>query len=336
MQRKKIASEVDDGGGAYFSAPTKIECISSGCATLDCVLGGGWPLGRIANIVGDKSTGKTLLAIEACANFAKQYPTGKIWYCEAEAAFDKDYARALGLPLDRVEFVECFTVEDLFEDLTKRTDEHPDDTPGLYIQDSLDALSDRAELKRGIDEGTYGAEKAKKMSQLFRRLNKRCSQKRFCVMIISQVRENIGVTFGRSVTRSGGKALDFYASQVLWLAHLGYITRQRSGIERKIGINVRARCDKNKVGLPYRDCEFPIIFGYGIDDVAACTDWLQDVKRLEEVTDLDYKTFKKGLGLIEAHEFDQVRTLLAEAVVKAWYEIEDSFLPKRLKYGEGQ
>ena len=82
MPRVRLEEEVEVAeGGNYFSSPkTNIKFIKSGCKTLDCVLGGGWALGRIANIVGDKSTGKTLQAIEACATFAKDYPTGKIWY----------------------------------------------------------------------------------------------------------------------------------------------------------------------------------------------------------------------------------------------------------------
>src|ERR1019366_4415396 len=92
--------------------------------------------------------------------------------------------------------------------------------PGLYILDSLDALSDRAELERKIDEPSFGAGKAKQMSQLFRRLIRKINKTDVAVIIISQIRDNIGVRFGDKTTRSGGHALDFYASQVLKLAHL--------------------------------------------------------------------------------------------------------------------
>ena len=125
-----------------------------GGTILDCVLGGGWAYNRVSNIVGDKSTGKTLLAIEACANFARLNPRSRIVYAECEASFDEDYAERLGLPLDRVDFPEDLdTVEDLFEDLESRLD-----TPSrlMYVIDSLDAISDRAEQGRKIDQGTYG------------------------------------------------------------------------------------------------------------------------------------------------------------------------------------
>src|SRR3990167_1383032 len=128
----------------YFpGAGRKLKFISTGCTTLDCVVSGGWPLGRIVNIVGDKSTGKTLLAIEAAANFARQFPKGKIWYRESEAAFDEDYATQLGLPVKQVDFGDdglgtiWDTIEDIFEDLDKQlTRLKKLNVPGLYIIDS--------------------------------------------------------------------------------------------------------------------------------------------------------------------------------------------------------
>src|SRR5258708_1816883 len=109
------------GGGMYFAAPAAaVDFIASGCKLLDCVIGGGWPLGRIVNIVGDRSTGKTLLAMEAMANFLTRYPKGKAYYRETEAAFDKEYAMALGIPMDRVDMEETpDTVEAVFEDLER-------------------------------------------------------------------------------------------------------------------------------------------------------------------------------------------------------------------------
>lgn len=322
-------------GGAYFASPKKdIQFISSGCKILDCVLGGGYPLGRVVNLVGDKSTGKTLLAIEACANFAKEYE-GQIWYAEAEAAFDKGYAEALGLPIDRVEFAEdIYTVEDWYEHLDKVLSEKDKDEPGLYILDSLDALSDRAEQQRKIDEGTYGANKPKQLGQLFRRLVQKIEAHNITVLVISQTRDAIGVMFGEKHTRSGGRALDFYASQVLWLAQVGTLKKTVAKVDRPVGIRVKAKCKKNKVGLPLRECEFQIKFGFGIDDVAANLEWLESVDKLNLVGLEKGKLgfFLKKVEQYDAESYKAFREKLAQVVESEWYRIEREFIPTRRKY----
>lgn len=331
MPRPKL----NRGGGSYFAAPsTDVEFVSSGCGLLDCVLGGGWPLGRIANIVGDKSTGKTLLAIEAFANFDNAFSGGGLFYNEAESAFDKPYAKALGLPVSAVEFVEgCETVEQLFDDLEakcKLLRKHP----GLYILDSLDALTDKAEMERGIAEGTYGGTKAKQMSQLFRRIVRQLRQSRMLVIIISQVRDNIGVTFGAKYSRSGGRALDFYASQVLYLAQVATLRKTISKQNRAVGVTIKAKCTKNKIGLPLRECQFDIRFGYGVDDVAASIAWLGEVGQLERVGMNGAKVpgFLKRFESLSPEEAVQERIRVDAAVRVAWSGIEQDFLPKRSKY----
>ena len=334
----------DEKVGNYFVAPTpNVEMLTTGAALLDCVLGGGYPVGRIVNIVGDKSSGKTLLAIEACANFAAQYPTGKIFYNEAEAAFDEGYAATLGMPLDRVQFSEdCLTVEKVFEDLTSRLKSLKKDERALYILDSLDALSDQAELDRDIDEGSFGAAKAKKLSELFRRLVQEVEKKSMLIIIISQVRDNIGVMFGEKHTRSGGRALDFYSSQIIWLSQKGKIEKTIKGVKRVIGVDVKALCKKNKVGMPFRDCEFPLRFAFGIDDVGANIDWLRDVGRLDLIerapgdskaeTDKIIRDIKAEFDELPQHEYDATRAQLADIVKGLWAEIEKDFLPTRTKY----
>jgi recombination protein RecA len=305
----------EQGGGLYFAGPKEnIQFIRTGCTLLDCVLGGGWALGRTSNVVGDKSTGKTLLAMEAIANIFQQYPDARVRYNEAESAFDADYARALGIPFDRVEFKEdCKTVEELYDDVDNWIkNELKKRQPALYILDSVDALSDAGEMERDFGEATYGGGKAKQFSQFFRRKIQELKETNCHLMFISQTRDNIGAMFGEKHTRSGGKALDFYASQILWLAHLGILKRTVQKVERPVGVKIKARCKKNKVGLPFRDCEFEITFGYGIEDAKASHAWL---KELADVT---------------KHDGDALR----EYVLKKWSGIETSFLPTRRKYGE--
>lgn len=316
-RRVRLAKEesIANPGGLYFSsAKENIQFIHTGCTLLDLVLGGGWALGRIVNVVGDRSTGKTLVAMEAIANFFRQYQNGDCWYNEAESAFDSDYARALGIPFDRVNYKQdCTTVEELYEhiDAVVFNKKRHASRPGFYIIDSLDALSDKAEMSRGIDEGSFGAAKAKKLSEFFRRTTQRLKTTNTCLMVISQVRDAIGVMFGEKHSRSGGKALDFYVSQALWLANIEALKQEISKIKRQVGVRIRARCKKNKVALPFRECEFNIKFGYGIDDTSASLEFLE----------------KLGVSANGVSP-----DALRELVVKHWYSIEKGFLPTERKY----
>ena len=334
--------KVPERNGLYFAKTKKgnLELISSGCFLLDCVIGGGWPLGRMSNVVGDQASGKTLLAIEACANFIQQYPDGKIIYLEAEAAFDEDYAEALGMPVKSVNFIadelEDFTIESWYEHMVKTIEElKKSKVPCLYIVDSLDALSDRAEKERAIDKGSYGANKPKMIGQLFRRLVKEMEKTRIHLMIISQTRDNIGVTFGEQKTRTGGRAMDFYASQIVWLAQIKKLKKTIKKQERTYGVQVRARCKKNKIGLPFREAEFPIIFGYGVDEIEAMLTWLDSVDGSVE----QWEAYKEGRGTIASgiKKLPREQRLPVVAELKAkvaelWEEIEVRFLPTESKY----
>lgn len=321
---------------------SQVRCIPTGCALLDCVLGGGWARGRVVNIVGDKAVGKSLLAIEACANFHRQEPRGKIYYREAEAAFDESYAETLGLPEDAVDFgpegidTVWDTIEDIFEDLERCLDYcKAHNVPGLYIVDSLDALSSRAELSRDIDKGTFGLEKQKMLGTLFRKLVRRVKKQDFCVIIVSQIRDKIGFVVGDKHTRSGGKALDFYASQIVWLSHLGIINQTVKGVKRAVGVRIKAKCKKNKVGKPFRECEFTISFGFGVEDVLAGVDWLQSVKatgRLGLTSQKEIDAFLDAADAAEGAELEAVRNKVREAVFAEWEQVEGRFAPKRRKY----
>lgn len=324
---------------SYFASKESknLEWVSSGCSLMDCVLGGGYVLGRMVNIVGDKSTGKTLLAIEASANFKRSYPDGVIRYTETEAAFDEGYAEALGMPTGCVDFATGIrTVEEFFEDLEKTLKEL-NGRPGLYILDSLDALSDKAEQERKIDDGSYGGSKPKKLGELFRRMVKQIEESRLLLVVISQIRDKIGVTFGERHTRSGGKALDFYASHIIWLHELQKLKRTISNVERVYGISIRAKCKKNKVGLPFRECDMPIIFGYGVDDLTAGVEWLLEIKRDDLVAELGmskagYKVRINNLRSKGGAEAAELRSRIASVVRSEWEKIETSFLPAAKKY----
>ena len=313
--------ETATAGGLYFTSEKEnLQFIRTGCTMLDCVLGGGWIIGRMVNLVGDKSTGKTLLAMEAAANFIKQYPEGDVQYKECEWAFDPEYASALGIPMDRITLDQggLTTIEDLMRDVDILLDAKDGaTTPTLYIVDSLDALSDEAEMDREVGKGNYGAAKAKMLSEFFRTRNPRLSKSNVCLLVVSQVRDNLNAgMFGKKHLRSGGKALDFYASQVIWLYNMGMTKRTRSKVERVVGVKVKAKNDKNKVSLPYRECEFAITFGFGVEDIQASRDWLKEV------------------GDKEAPAPEAGDAALRKYVIDKWNSIESGFIPTRRKYGE--
>lgn len=351
MERKKIKDDkAEKGGGRYFSqadadGDSRVELFTSGCPVLDCAVSGGrggaFARGRITNLVGDKSTGKTLLGTEATINYARLYPDDEIYYCEAESAFDKGYAAEQGMPLDRVKFPSddnpFETVEDFFEFLQGRDGKGgvlaqcvKRKRGALVVLDSLDALSDRDELDREIDKGSYGAGKAKKMSQLFRRLIRKIEAAGVTVIIISQLRDKLNVTFGETKTRTGGRALDFYASAVIWLAQTGKIKKVKNKIERKVGVEIFAQVKKNKIAKPYREAKFPILFDYGVDDIGSSIEWLKEVGRLDEIGDLPVDRDK--WDKMEEEEFTKGRKRLRKIVRTAWKEVEATFVPKRRKY----
>jgi len=341
MVKKRSRSRIKvKSGGKYFEEESLIDCsfIHTGSTLLDLVLGGGWARGRVANIVGDKSSGKTLLAIEACANFNISEPEGNIFYMESEAAFDKMFAKSLGMPIDKINFIEdCLTVEDFFKAVTAAAELCADSKKkGLFVLDSLDALSDKAEMDRGIDEGSFGASKAKKLSEMFRRVTRTLQKVDMSVIVISQVRDNIGVTFGRKTKRSGGKALDFYASQVLYLSEKKKINKTVKGIIRATGIEVRAKVDKNKVGMPFRECDFTITFGYGIDSVASGLQFLASSGELSKVNrKLNKKNVARFLSStikLSNKEYAKLQQRVDNVCRKAWVKIEEGFKPSRSKY----
>lgn len=336
----KLAPKAEKAG-AYFTVPTDLERFSSGCAVLDCALGGGWCLGRMENVIGDKSTAKTGLAIEAAANFWRAYPKGHICYRESEHAFDRAYARTMGFPDTARMWEQDYpgrpfaTVEDFFEDLEIVLDK-AGNQPCFYAVDSLDALSDRAELERKIDDGSYAMTKQKKLGELFRRLNDKIESSRCCLMIVSQVRDNIGVTFGKKYRRNGGKSMDFYATHCLWLSHMKVVEETKHGVERAVAIRVRAKCEKNKAGLPYREAEFLYRLGFGVDDVLASLEWLDEVKRLKPLFGADGKegvrAVYKNIEAQPAEDYVDTCKALREVVIETWAEVDRDFAPARSKY----
>lgn len=302
-----------------------VQFIGSGCYLLDRVLGNGWAIGRVANLVGDKAAGKTLIAVEACANFMQHVSSpNDIRYVEAEMAYDEEYGRQIGMPEGVHPVDNIGTVEEMFTDLaaftTARRGKH---TPSLYVVDSLDAMSDSAEMDRGIGESTYGTGKAKMMSEGFRRIIADIADANTTLLIISQLRDKIGVMFGEKHTRSGGRALDFYASQIVWLSELNKIQKTVSGSKYVIGTHIKARNKKLKVGVPYREAEMTLWFGYGLDDEGSMLDYLSDNKVLSTAEADDYyKNLYEARRLEDREWIEAINSALREMVADHWDSVE--------------
>lgn len=322
---------------AREEAPADPRFLTSGSYLFDCALAGGYGRGRIINIVGDRSTGKTGLVVEAFANLARIAGAKYCRYGEAENAFDDDYARILGMPegvqrpKDPLETVEDFQ-KDLDAFLEKQDGRHP----CMYALDSLDALSDDAEMAAKIGTASYGTAKAKAMSQLFRRTTGRIADANCTLIIVSQIRDKIGAMFGEKHTRSGGKALDFYASQIIWLSELKKLYQQALNSKRAVGIEVKARVKKNKMGLAFREAEMTILFNYGIDDETTMLNWLYDVKADKDLS-MSHKDFAAAIDKArqagDRAALRQMNNELRRLVKQRWQAIDKALEPPMRKYG---
>lgn len=341
---------------------------STGCALFDEALGGGPVLGRVFNLIGDSSSGKTLDAMEMCAQTLMRYPDAWARYAEAESAWDEEYARdGLGIPTEKMILnapgTRIETVEQWYDDLVACLDKYKD-RPGIYVLDSLDAISDDGEMEGEFNKASYGGAKPKAVSQLFRRLCGRLEAQNVLLLVISQTRDAIGVMFGPTKTRSGGKALQFYSTHVVWLREAGKLKKTISGVERTIGLDIEAHCTKNKIGLAFRKAQYPILFGYGIDDLTASAEWLCSIgrdkllhplgmrkktatrakTRAEAATKEKEKPDPKLADLVPFDEaivkirnaggepVKKLREELTKLVRQEWARIETEFLPKARKY----
>ncbi|KAJ1690015.1 hypothetical protein LUZ63_014170 [Rhynchospora breviuscula] len=256
---KGSVTRLGSAGGAL------VETFPSGCLTLDFALGGGIPKGRIVEIFGPESSGKTTLALHAIAEVQKL--GGNAMLVDAEHAFDPSYSKALGVDIENLIVCQPDNGEMALEIADRMCRSGAVD---LICVDSVSALTPRAEVEGEIGMQQMGLQ-ARLMSQALRKMSGNASKAGCTLIFLNQIRYKIGVFYGNPEVTSGGIALKFFASVRLEIRSIGKIKSTTKG-EEDIGIKVRVRVQKSKVSRPYKQAEFEIIFGEGVSKLGCILD----------------------------------------------------------------